>query len=80
MIVYQYLLTEIVLKYFYKQNMIHVCLIIKAMMTYSNKSNLTFTNDLNPLLTCNYDIDLSQRDINFSLFSLTEVFLVYGCW
>lgn len=56
--------------------MIHVCLIIKAMMTYSNK----FTNDLNPLLTCNYDIDLSQRDINFSLFSLTEVFLVYGCW
>lgn len=60
--------------------MIHVCLLIKAMMTYSNKSNLTFTNDLNPLLTCNYDIDLSQRDINFSLFSLTEVFLVYGCW
>lgn len=60
--------------------MIHVCLIIKAMMTYSNKSNLTFTNDLNPLLTCNYDIDLSQRDINFSLFSLTEVVLVYGCW
>lgn len=67
MIVYQYLFTEIVLKYFYKA-------------TYSNKSNLTFTNDLNPLLTCNYDIDLSQRDINFSLFSLTEVFLVYGCW
>lgn len=45
-------------------------------MTYSNKSNLTFTNDLNPLLTCNYDIDLSQRDINFSLFSLTEVFIL----